>query len=171
MLPLILSTAHLTLIASTLEMRRMEKNDRLHFARLLNASVPESWPLELDDNHFTDPNAVGWGLWYFVQSQGLVAIGCGVFKGKPSADGTVEVGYSVLPEYQGHGFATGAVGALVKWALAQPIVTRVVAETLPQSLSSIKVLEKLGFGRVTEGSDADVIRFELRATNRAQRMH
>src|SRR6185436_2050549 len=117
MLPLILTTAHLILIASTSELRRMENNDRLHFARLLNASIPESWPMPLDDIHPMDPQAVGWGAWYFVRSNGLVAVGCGTFKGKPSVDGTVEVGYSVLPEYQGRGFATMAVGALVKWAL------------------------------------------------------
>lgn len=160
--PLILTTPCLTLIAGTLQLTRMETNDRLHFARLLNASIPESWPLPLDDAQSMQPAAAGWGVWYFVRSEGLVAVGGGAFKGMPTADGTVEVGYSVLPEYQGRGYATGAVGAMVEWALAQPTVTRVIAETLPEHACSIRVLDKLGFIRVTGGCDAGVISFERR---------
>ena len=140
----------------------METNDRLHFARLLKASIPESWPLPLGDTLSMKPDAAGWGAWYFVRSEGLVAIGGGMFKGMPTIDGTVEIGYSVLPEYQGRGYATGAVGAMVEWALAQPNVTRVIAETLPQFQRSIRLLKKLKFRRVTGGSDADVMRFERR---------
>ena len=77
MRPLILTTPSLTLIAGTLELTRRETNDRPHFARLLNASVPESWPLPLGDAHSVQPDAVGWGVWYFVRSEGLVAVGGG----------------------------------------------------------------------------------------------
>ena len=164
MLPLILTTAHLTLIAGTSQLTRMETNDRIHFARLLNASIPESWPLLLEDTHPIEPDAIGWGEWYFVRTEGMVAIGAGAFKGIPTTDGTVEVGYSILSEYQGRGFGTVAVDALVKWALAQPNVTRVIAETLPQFAASIRVLEKLAFRRVGGGSAPGIIRFELRGT-------
>jgi RimJ/RimL family protein N-acetyltransferase len=158
--PLILTTPHLTLIAGTSELTRMEISDQLHFARLLNASIPESWPLPLEDVQSMEPDAVGWGVWYFVRSEGLVAVGGGAFKGMPTEDGTVEVGYSVLPEHQGRGYATGAVGAMVEWALAQQNVMRVIAETLPEFASSIRVLGKLGFRQVPGGSDTGVIRFE-----------
>ena len=78
----------------------------------------------------------------------------------------MEVGYSVLPEYQGRGYATGAVGAMVEWALAQPNVTRVVAKTLPEHACSIRVLDKLGFMRMAGKSDAGVISFERRRDQR-----
>ena len=50
------------------------------------------------------------------------------FKGF-NADGSVEIGYGILEEYQGCGYATEAVDAVVSWALKQPGVTRVEAET------------------------------------------
>ena len=66
------------------------------------------------------------------------------FKG-PGTNGTVEIGYGVLEEYQGHGYAAEAVGAAVSWALQQPGVNRVEAETEPDNRASQRVLEKCGF--------------------------
>lgn len=66
------------------------------------------------------------------------------FKGL-EADGRVEIGYGVLEEQQGRGYATEAVAAAVEWALAQPGVTRVEAETDPNNKASKRVLEKCGF--------------------------
>ncbi len=45
----------------------------------------------------------------------------------PDADGPVEIGYAVYPEQEGRGYATEAARGLVRWALAQPGVRRVVA--------------------------------------------
>ena len=66
------------------------------------------------------------------------------FKGL-EADGRVEIGYGVLEDQQGRGYATEAVAAAVEWALAQPGVTRVEAETDPNNKASKRVLEKCGF--------------------------
>ncbi len=82
-------------------------------------------------------------------------------KGKPTFDGTVEIGYSVLTEAQGLGYATEAVQGLVSWAFEHPEVLRVIAETLPELTPSIRVLEKSGFVSVAEGSEEGLIRFEL----------
>ena len=40
-------------------------------------------------------------------------VGAGGYFGPPDADGTVEIGYSVLPEWQRHGYATQMTEALV----------------------------------------------------------
>jgi len=72
------------------------------------------------------------------------AVGVGGFKGKPSWEGTAEIGYSVMPDYQRLGFALEAVAGLVGWAFP----TRrglVTAETLPALEVSIRVLENNGF--------------------------
>ncbi|MBQ6568743.1 MAG: GNAT family N-acetyltransferase, partial [Clostridia bacterium] len=60
-------------------------------------------------------------------------------------NGTVEIGYGVLEEYQGQGYATEAVCAAVNRALQQPDITRVEAETEPDNQASRRVLEKCGF--------------------------
>ena len=66
------------------------------------------------------------------------------FKGRPDDEGTVEIGYSVLPAYRRQGFAWEAVRALVKWGLAQQEVRRIVAECSADNGPSIRVLEKAG---------------------------
>ena len=66
------------------------------------------------------------------------------FKGLTN-DGSAEIGYGILTEYQGRGYATEAVEAAVSWALRRPNVTRVEAETEPGNKASQRVLEKCGF--------------------------
>ena len=66
------------------------------------------------------------------------------FKGF-NEDGSVEIGYGVSETQRGQGYATEAVHAAVRWALRQPGVTRVEAETEPGNQASQRVLEKCGF--------------------------
>jgi RimJ/RimL family protein N-acetyltransferase len=71
----------------------------------------------------------------------------------------VEVGYSIMSDYQGLGFASEATAALTGWAFSYPEVQLVTAETLPTLLSSIRLLEKTGFHLLGEGSERGVIRY------------
>ena len=76
-----------------------------------------------------------------------------------------ELGYWLGVPYWGRGYATEAVRALIDLAFRDPTVTRVIAETFPDLIPSIRVLEKNGFVRIEEGgSEPGVIRFELRRT-------
>ena len=102
---------------------------------------------------------------YFVLLAGetgeRVLIGTIGYKGPPSPDGTVEVGYGIVNDHQRRGYASEAVRALVAHAFAVPEVHRVIAETLPELTPSIGVLRKCGFELTGEGSEPGVIRFEL----------
>lgn len=71
-------------------------------------------------------------------------IGDGGFKGLPP-DGRPEIGYGLESPYWGHGYATEAAEALCRWALEQPGVTAIEAETAPDNAASQRVLAKLGF--------------------------
>ena len=172
-----LTTERLELIAATPEMVRAEIEDRPRFSRLLGARVPEKWPPPLNDEESmrfalryleAHPGAPGWMQWYFILrgdgAGGRVAIGNGGFKGNPTPDGMVEVGYSVLEEYQKVGLGTEAVQALLSWAFGHPEVTRVTAETFPDLTPSIRVLKKTGFVLIGKGSEERTIRFELPRT-------
>ena len=57
------------------------------------------------------------------------------FKGQGD-DGSVEIGYGIVEEYQGQGYATEAVESAVAWALKQSGVYRVEAETGPENTKS-----------------------------------
>ena len=72
------------------------------------------------------------------------------FLGRPTADGTVEIGYGVHGAHRNRGYATEAVRALVAWALGQEGVTRVTARCDPENAASVRVLEKAGLEREGE---------------------
>ena len=56
-----------------------------------------------------------------------------------------EIGYGVLKECEGQGYATEAVRAACRWAFSQPGVHAVEAETGPGNAASQAVLHKVGF--------------------------
>jgi ribosomal-protein-alanine N-acetyltransferase len=159
-------TARLELIAATLELAKLEMEAADDLARALECAMPESWPPPLNDEHSQrwyiemlrhDPAAVGWGLWYLVRDQGSPSpelVGNAGFKGRP-VNGICEIGYSLLPTHQGRGYATEAAQALVAWAFAHPEVNCVAAETLPELIGSIRVMEKCGMHFVAEGKPED----------------
>ena len=66
------------------------------------------------------------------------------FKGL-DCNGTVEIGYGIKKEYEGRGYMTEAVKAMVAWASIQDGVTSVEAETDCNNKASQRVLEKAGF--------------------------
>ncbi len=169
-----ITTQRLALIAATAELLSAEMEDLAAFRQKLRVEVPASWPPDFYDrpaqewmlNYLKEnTDAAGWGLWYLVlrgtNEFPETLIGTCGYKGIPSADGTVEIGYSVLPEYQRKGYATEAAKALVGRAFEHSELSRVIAETYPELTASIRVLEKNGFVLTGNGSEPGVIRFEL----------
>ena len=112
-----------------------------------------------------NPDAIGWTIWFITlrseDKKKNKLIGNAGFKGKPGADGTVEIGYSILEPYQRNGYATEAVRSLIEWAFSVGDVNCIIAETLPDLLASIRVLEKNGFRFIGQGSEEGTIRYEL----------
>jgi len=167
-----LSTSRLKLIPATFSLMQAELGRQEAFSRSLGARIPENWPPEILVDALVlffaqlkhDPKLAGWLSWYFVlrgNGEEPVLVGSGGFKGPPLPDGTVELGYSVLPQYRGRGYATEAVGALLLWAFSHKEVARVIAETALENRSSVRVLKKLGFTCIGQGSQARSICFEL----------
>jgi [ribosomal protein S5]-alanine N-acetyltransferase len=168
-------TERLDLIPATAATTRAAIADVPALGRALDVTVPQSWPPELLDRpalEFTldklrrgGAGHAAWWLYFVVlraNPDGRVLIGSAGYKGPPTEDGSVEVGYGILPEYQRRGYASEAVRALVRRAFALPAVRRVIAETLPELTASIGVMTKCGFSFIGEGSEPGVIRYELR---------
>jgi [ribosomal protein S5]-alanine N-acetyltransferase len=142
-------------------------------AASLGVFVPATWPpefldppsLEFTVRRLTEgPEQAGWWLHFVVLAHGAAGrtlIGSAGYKGPPSPDGTVEVGYGIVPDHQRQGYASEAVRGLLARAFAVPAVQQVIAETLPELTPSIGVLRKCGFRLVGAGSESGVIRFEL----------
>lgn len=160
-----IKTQRLRLLPATLDLSRAEIADTTRFARLLGADVPANWPPEssADALEFflglleTHPTWEGWLAWYVLERQSetdewtLVA-GIG-FKGEPDVDGRVEMGYSVLPQFQRRGLATEMAQGLVEWAWATGRVREVLAQTTQDNLGSRGVLKRLGFSVSGPGTE------------------
>ena len=118
-----------------------------------------------------DPaNDPAFGMYWIVLRESAASrtlVGAAGFKGMPSENGTVEIGYGVVAEYQRRGYATETVRAFLAHAFGSPRVQRVIAETYPHLAPSIGVLEKCGFTFIGDGSEPDVIRYELRRNTTA----
>lgn len=165
-------TARLTLRPATIALARAEIDDRAGLARHLGAIVPDNWPPESIVDALplflewmeAAPDALGWFAWHALAtgtaSAGTTLVGSGGFTGPPQ-EGIVNIGYSVLPQFQGRGYATEIVGGLVQWALRQPGVTCIAAETEWANPASVRVLNKAGFVRVETAAVPEGARFEL----------
>ena len=90
------------------------------------------------------PDQVPWYAIWLIERRDGTRVGDLCFKGL-NDDGSVEIGYGIDEANWDKGFATEAVSAAVAWALAQPNVSRVEAETAPDNRASQRVLEKCGF--------------------------
>ena len=99
---------------------------------------------EMLDGYLGHPEQGEWyAIWLVVRHDG-VRVGNLSFKGLDE-DGSVEIGYGINAEYQGRGYATEAVKAVVDWSMNQTGVLRVEAETEPYNKASQRVLAKCGF--------------------------
>jgi RimJ/RimL family protein N-acetyltransferase len=139
----------------------------------LGATVPATWPPEYLDAVSLEytllrlaeaPGNAGWWLHFVVLPEpdgGRTLIGSGGYKGPPTSDGTVEVGYGIVSDRRRRGYAAETTRGLLANAFAVPAVTPAIAETLPELTPSIGVLDKCGFRLIGEGSEPGVIRFEL----------
>jgi RimJ/RimL family protein N-acetyltransferase len=83
------------------------------------------------------------------QADGLV-IGEIGFVGPPR-DGAVMIGYAIVPSARRQGYATEAISALSDWALAEPDVEEVRAQTLPDNEPSVRALLRAGFTEQPSG--------------------
>lgn len=131
-------------------------------AAAIGATPPASWPPEHNDAAMfawvgrllkKHPDEPGYNTWFIV-GDGMLC-GTAGYKGPPSDDGSVEIGYSVIPQAQRRGFASGAVGLLVVRAFRDPRVKLVRAETLVDGLASQGVLRRCGFAQTGSRVDPD----------------
>lgn len=146
-------------------------------AAALGAIVPPSWPPEFIDAPTLewmrdrlaacDPADRSWWAGFLLLRPAAAAgsapvlVGTAGYKGPPGEDGTVEIGYSVVTEFQRRRLATEAAGALVRRAFDDPRVRRVIAETLVDGLASQGVLRHCGFVGPEPGSEPGVVRFAV----------
>jgi [ribosomal protein S5]-alanine N-acetyltransferase len=124
-------TERLRLIPASIDALNADLEGPASLAGVLGVTVPSSWPPELYDT-------------------GAVTFTRDRLHDHPDEDGWWMGGY-----------ATEATEALCRRAFELPEVSAVIAETLPELVPSIGVLERCGFTLLVEGSAPGVLRFQL----------
>lgn len=164
-----IQTKFLRMESWTAELAESALHDKSKLGRMLGATVSDGFPNQPVRDYVlpskvielqSDPSR---GVWsgIIIQLPDGTVIGSLGFKSPPNIDGMVEIGYDIIPAYQGNGYATEMARALIAWAFEQPSVKRITAECLPDNWASIRVLEKIGMRQV--GSSADMLRWELKS--------
>lgn len=97
------------------------------------------------------PASAGWHVSAVVRDN--VIVGDAGFKGAPDSDGTVEIGYSTLPDHRRNGYAVAAVRLLTERAARDPAVRLVRAEVEEGNTASVAVMTGAAF--VLDGERID----------------
>jgi RimJ/RimL family protein N-acetyltransferase len=111
------------------------------------------WRIRLDQVR-RDPAAGDWVVRAVVNGDEVV-VGHAGFHGPPDEFGDVEVGYTVVPEHRGQGWAKAALAELLRWADGEPDVKRVVATIAPDNAPSRAVVREFGFVHIGEQLDPE----------------
>ncbi|GAA0479671.1 hypothetical protein GCM10008986_00130 [Salinibacillus aidingensis] len=147
-----IKTDRLTLVTFTVEMMKASLVSNRELEKLTNFHVPSEYPMEVYktllpykiDRFSQYPEENEWeGI--LLHTEDHVIIGDMGFKGGPDENGEMDLGYSILPSYQGNGYATEMAMAIVQWGFQQPKVKKITASCSDQNHPSLRVLEKAGF--------------------------
>ncbi|MGE3142455.1 MAG: GNAT family N-acetyltransferase [Hyphomonadaceae bacterium] len=152
-----LRAARLTLISNDAGLAALQLEDMQAFCRRMEAPAPSAWPPEPFDGGAlqwvsaalsADRDGEGWYGWILVDEPGEGAprriVGAAALIGRPDDEGEVELGFGILPEARGEGFAGEAIRALKQWALAHGAV-RVIVHCDASDDLSLKTLASSGF--------------------------
>jgi [ribosomal protein S5]-alanine N-acetyltransferase len=94
-----------------------------------------------------------------LRDEGRMMVGNAGFHGAPGVNApgeprALEIGYGILAEHRGRGYATEAVDGLLGWARTQGI-DHFVASVAPENETSLAIIRKLGFVRTGEHIDRE----------------
>ncbi len=101
----------------------------------------------------SDPATAQWITGAIVDSASGEVVGRAGFHGPPDAQGMVEVGYSVDPDYRRRGYARATLRAMLDRARRDPSVRTVRATISPGNVASRSLVLQHGFVEVGEQWD------------------
>ena len=100
-----------------------------------------------------DPASGAWVTGVVWDPERGIAVGRAGYHGPPDADGMVEVGYSIDPQFRRQGYARAALRALLARAEAEPDVRTFRATISPDNVASRELVLAHGLVQVGEQWD------------------
>lgn len=114
------------------------------------------------------------GIWLIVRLEDQVKIGvCGLIKRDGLED--VDIGFALLPEYRGSGYAFEASEGAIRFGRETLGLNRIAGIVSPGNRASIRLLEKLGMRYVgpvvlpNNSEEVSLYRWEKAASHRSER--
>ncbi|MDJ0332918.1 MULTISPECIES: GNAT family N-acetyltransferase [Planococcus] len=150
-----IQTSRLTLITFTVAMMKAAISNKADLEKITTYRVADGYPMTAYKEiipykikQFSEyPHENKWeGI--LVHNQTRTIIGDMGFRYRDGKQDELELGYSIVPSYQGHGYATEMAQALVAWGKTQSGINRIIASCDYDNFASIRVLEKAGLRRV-----------------------
>jgi [ribosomal protein S5]-alanine N-acetyltransferase len=141
--------------------------DRHKLNQSISATVPDEWPgqdlrdaLPLITAEMAQQRGdVRW-VWLIIEQASGTVVGDIGFHGTIQDVTEGEIGYALLPDARGRGYATEAATALVKWTFAKTEIVRIIAVIERANKQSLRVAAKLGMREVAT-DDLTYRTFEL----------
>lgn len=156
-----IQTARMKLIPATMMHYRNLSHSHEWVAEMFGATPAAGWdvfPEGINGGYqllAENPQNFRWAFHFFVHRDDQKLIGMGGYKGAPSKEGMVEIGYALAPEYRGQNLGTEAAQSLIDEAFSWAIVEMVDAHTLAEENASTKVLERCGMQKIGESTDPE----------------
>jgi RimJ/RimL family protein N-acetyltransferase len=135
---------------------------------------PEGVRIEIEEMLERRPGEPGGWVQFTVEDEATELVGDVGLSPADGEPGVIKVGYTIDPRFQGRGFATEAVAALVDYAFATLDAQVVRAYAGAENASSIRVMEKVGMRLIERfhGSDGEeswtAVRYEVTRAGRRE---
>ncbi|WP_459502610.1 GNAT family N-acetyltransferase [Bacillus sp. C1] len=152
-----IETKRLKMIPFTLKLVEATMRGRAELQKIISYQISSEWPMAdyqeilpwIAEELKKNPEQSKWsGLIIHMEDNMIIGdMGC---KGSPDANGTVEIGYSIVSKYQGYRYATEMAQAFVEGLQKNEDVQTIKADCLASNIASKRVLEKAGFTCVSE---------------------
>jgi [ribosomal protein S5]-alanine N-acetyltransferase len=150
-----IQTERLLLVALTPELiEALIARDFGRFAALSGFRFPPDNPdigdlawhlkaIRADDRHLP------WRMRVIIERSSKMVVGSINLKGPPSA-GDVEIGWGLIEQVRGRGYATEASAAVIQWARQQPGVSSISATIPDDNYPSQRLANRLGLARTSQ---------------------
>ena len=127
-------------------------------------ALPRGWPDEHDERWLRvrlremrdDPDTQRWLARAMVirRDPSRPMAGHIGFHGPPK-DGSLELGYTVIPQHRRQGYAREAAVGMMDWAAREHAINRFLVSISPDNEPSLALAEKMGFQRIGEQMDPE----------------
>lgn len=176
---MVIETKNLKLISCNSEILRSAIHGNETLAKKLNVTIQDDWTefgieaLQYSlDRLLESEKEINWWTYLPIHKQDNKLIGSGGYKGKPTSDGIVELGYEIAKTYRNRGLATEMTKGLIENAFNDKRVKSIIAHTLGHINPSTKVLTNCGFRKIEEINDPEegiIWKWELNKDNNPNR--